>query len=43
MRTTVYLLMVIIAFGGCYAIYGLGVVAVRLLRSRVLTGRARRA
>jgi hypothetical protein len=30
-RTVVYLVTPIVAFAGCYAIYGLGVAAVRLV------------
>jgi hypothetical protein len=29
-----YLLVVTIAFGACYAVYGLGITIVRLIRSR---------
>ena len=34
MRDVLYLVVVVIAFGICYAVYGLGVVIMRLIRCR---------
>jgi hypothetical protein len=38
MSAVFYLLIGIIAFGACYAVYGLGVVIARLIRCRSIKG-----
>jgi len=41
MSAVFYLLVLILAFGGCYAVYRLGVASVRLIRWRVVASECR--
>jgi hypothetical protein len=43
MSTVFYILMGIIAFGACYAVYGLGVAIARLIRCRFVASEQCRA